>query len=100
MPRMVRPTAFCINMLRISVDNLGGNVEVDRDAFIQKVCAQAEQYRRQGLSPRAEVLYNAFKDFYINGLSVDGVAEKQLRLSRHCGEMKERMGTECMLIKN
>ena len=59
MPRAVRPTAFCINMLLISVDNLEGDVEVDRDAFTQKVCAQAEQYRRQGLPPRAEVLYNA-----------------------------------------
>ena len=68
----------CGRTFHVSVDNLEGHVEVDRDAFTQKVCAQAEQYRRQGLPPRAEVLYNAFKDFYINGLSVDGVSEKQL----------------------
>ena len=68
----------CGRAFHVSVDNLEGDVEVDRDAFTQKVSAQAEQYRTHGLPPRAEVLFQAFNDFYINGLSVSDVAEKQL----------------------
>lgn len=68
----------CGRVFHISVDNLDGDVEVDREAFTQKVKAQAEQYRIHGLPPRAQVLFNSFKDFYINGLGVDDVAKKQL----------------------
>ena len=68
----------CGRAFHVSVDNLEGDVEVDREAFTQKVRAQAEQYRTHGLPPRAEVLLNAFKEFYINGLNVDDVAKKQL----------------------
>ncbi|WP_027704772.1 elongation factor P hydroxylase [Zymobacter palmae] len=75
---MVWLAACCLFSFLISVDNLDGHVEVDREAFTQKVKAQAEQYRQQGLPPRAQVLFDAFKDFYINGLSVDDVAKKQL----------------------
>ena len=68
----------CGRVFHVSVDNLEGDVEVDRDAFTQKVSAQAEQYRKQGLPPRAEVLFNAFKDFYINGLCLEDVVRKQM----------------------
>ena len=68
----------CGRAFHVSVDNLDGDVEVDREAFTQMVKAQAEQYRQQGLPPRAQMLFDAFKEFYINGLSVDNVVKKQL----------------------
>lgn len=67
----------CGRIFHVSVDNLEGDVEVDRKGFTHKVKTQAEQYQTHGLPPRAEVLYHAFNDFYINGLSVSDVADKQ-----------------------
>ena len=68
----------CGRAFHVSVDNLEGDVEVDREAFTQKVRAQAEQYQTYGLPPRAEVLLNAFKGFYVKGLCLDDVVGKQM----------------------
>lgn len=54
----------CDLRFHISVDNLEGDAEVDRDAFLAKVEARARRYEQDGLPPRAEALRTALKAFY------------------------------------
>ncbi|MDY7116057.1 elongation factor P hydroxylase [Halomonas sp. SSL-5] len=51
----------------VSVDNLDGAAEVDRDAFHAKVEARARRYLREGLPLRAEALRTALAAFYRDG---------------------------------
>ncbi|WP_106478511.1 elongation factor P hydroxylase [Phytohalomonas tamaricis] len=59
----------CAFRFNVSVDNLNGEVEVDREAFAAKVSAQAERYRREGLAVRAETFRRALEAFYQHGAS-------------------------------
>ncbi len=59
----------CGRPFHISVDNLGGEVEVDRDAFQARVTARAERYEREGLPRRAAAFRHALHCFYREGAS-------------------------------
>ncbi|RUR55953.1 elongation factor P hydroxylase [Vreelandella populi] len=54
----------CERTFHVSVDNLGGDVEVDRDAFAGKVNARKQRYLQEGLPTRANALYVALTSFY------------------------------------
>lgn len=54
----------CGRTFHVSVDNLGGDVEVDRDAFAVKVNARKQRYLQEGLPTRANALYVALTSFY------------------------------------
>ncbi|MGO2148957.1 elongation factor P hydroxylase [Halomonas sp.] len=54
----------CGRIFHISVDNLGGDVDVDRDAFAEKVNARKQRYLQEGLPTRANALYVALTSFY------------------------------------
>lgn len=54
----------CGRTFHVSVDNLGGDVEVDRDAFAKKVNARKQRYLQEGLPTRANALYVALTSFY------------------------------------
>lgn len=57
----------CGRRFHISTDNLDGDpeaVELGRREFARRVHAQAHQYLREGLPPRAELLKAAFLEFY------------------------------------
>ena len=49
------------------MDNLGGEVEVDRDAFAQRVAARAQRYLAEGLPQRANAFYLALARYYQQG---------------------------------
>ena len=51
----------------VSVDNLGGEAEVDREAFQARLAARAERYEREGLPRRAEAFRTALAHFYRQG---------------------------------
>ncbi|MDN3526268.1 elongation factor P hydroxylase [Halomonas sabkhae] len=48
----------------VSVDNLGGQADVDRDAFRARVEARAARYATEGLPLRARALHEALMTFY------------------------------------
>ena len=54
----------CGRTFHVSVDNLGGDVEVDRAAFAERVNARKQRYLREGLPTRANALYVALTSFY------------------------------------
>lgn len=54
----------CGLRFHISVDNLGGEVEVDREAFQERVAARAASYEQQGLPRRAAAFRAALEAFY------------------------------------
>lgn len=54
----------CGRIFHVSVDNLGGDVDVDRDAFAEKVNARKQRYLQEGLPTRANALYVALTSFY------------------------------------
>nr|WP_318782749.1 elongation factor P hydroxylase [Halomonas colorata] len=54
----------CGRTFHVSVDNLGGNVEVDRAAFAEKVNARKQRYLQEGLPTRANALYVTLTSFY------------------------------------
>nr|WP_301282896.1 MULTISPECIES: elongation factor P hydroxylase [unclassified Halomonas] len=60
-------THACNRPFHVSVDNLGGAVEVDRAAFEAKVLARAERFEREGLPLRARAFRHALKRFYQDG---------------------------------
>ncbi|MBZ5488896.1 elongation factor P hydroxylase [Halomonas aquamarina] len=57
-------TRACGRVFHVSVDNLGGDVEVDREAFAAKVLARAQRYQREGLPLRANAFFEALTAFY------------------------------------
>lgn len=57
----------CGLRFHISVDNLGGDVEADREAFCVTVNAKAERYEREGLPLRAAAFRLALQRFYREG---------------------------------
>lgn len=61
----------CAFRFNVSVDNLNGDVAVDRAAFAAKVEARAERYRLDGLALRAETFRRALAAFYRQGASLD-----------------------------
>ena len=61
----------CRRRFNVSVDNLGGEVEVDRDAFRARVEARAARYQREGLPVRAAALQRALQAFYREGADLE-----------------------------
>ncbi len=57
----------CGLRFHVSVDNLGGSVEVDRGAFTDRVEARAARYNRDGLPSRAAAFRTALLAFYTHG---------------------------------
>lgn len=57
-------TKACGRYFHVSVDNLGGEVEVDRVAFHKRVMAQAERYAIEGLPHRAAAFHHALDAYY------------------------------------
>lgn len=64
-------TRACGRQFNVSVDNLGGEAEVDRVAFLARVEARASRYEREGLPPRAAAFQAALVAFYREGRSLD-----------------------------
>lgn len=69
----------------VSVDNLGGEGEVDRDAFRARVAARAARFEEEGLPRRAAAVRATLKAFYRERRDLDdslaaGLAE--LRATR------------------
>lgn len=60
----------CGLRFHVSVDNLGGEVAVDRDAFRARVEARAARYEREGLPARAAAFRTALEGFYRGGLDL------------------------------
>lgn len=54
----------CGRTFHVSVDNLGGEVDVDREQFTRKVGARARRYQEEGLPTRANALYVALTRYY------------------------------------
>lgn len=57
-------TRACGRIFHVSVDNLGGDVEVDREAFANKVDARAARYLEEGLPLRANAFFIALTRYY------------------------------------
>ncbi|WP_434987150.1 elongation factor P hydroxylase [Vreelandella zhaodongensis] len=57
-------TRACGRTFHVSVDNLGGDVEVDRDAFASSVAARAAGYLDRGLPLRANAFLVALTRYY------------------------------------
>ncbi|WP_346797707.1 elongation factor P hydroxylase [Halomonas sp. Bachu 37] len=57
-------TEACQRRFHVSVDNLGGDAEVDREAFEARVMSRAERYRQEGLPVRAAAFRYALLAYY------------------------------------
>ena len=72
----------CGHRFHVSVDNLGGDAAVDRQAFRARVEARAARYEREGLPPRAAALRATLHSFYQRGLGREwAVAAGRAQLS-------------------
>lgn len=68
----------CGLRFHVSVDNLGGAAEVDREAFHGRVAARAARYVSEGWPPRAEAFHIALAAFYQRDLALDEAVEAGL----------------------
>jgi len=59
----------CGREFHVSVDNLGGDAAVDRDAFQKRVMARAKRYEREGLPLRANAFRHVLRAYYQQGLA-------------------------------
>nr|WP_035580348.1 MULTISPECIES: elongation factor P hydroxylase [unclassified Halomonas] len=57
-------TRACGRDFHVSVDNLGGDIEVDVEAFAARVEARAQRYWEDGLPARANAFLMALERFY------------------------------------
>ncbi|RDB44062.1 transporting ATPase [Halomonas sp. DQ26W] len=64
-------TRACGRQFNVSVDNLGGETEVDRYAFLVRVEARASLFERAGLPARAAAFHAALTAFYREHQSLD-----------------------------
>lgn len=64
-------TAACGREFNVSVDNLGGDAEVDRHAFAETVRMRAERYVQDGLPLRAKAFRDALYRYYQAGQTLD-----------------------------
>nr|WP_246129628.1 elongation factor P hydroxylase [Halovibrio variabilis] len=71
-------TQACGREFHVSVDNLGGEVDVDRDAFAARVAARAQRYVQEGLPARANAFRQALRAYYQQGLTLDVAIEQGL----------------------
>ncbi|MBF59927.1 elongation factor P hydroxylase [Halomonas sp. FeN2] len=62
-------TRACGRVFHVSVDNLGGDIEVDIETFAMRVEARAQRYQHEGLPLRAEVFRHALEAYYQQGFS-------------------------------
>ncbi|WP_445621266.1 elongation factor P hydroxylase [Kushneria sp. Sum13] len=62
-------TQACGRHFNVSVDNLEGSAEVDRDAFAAKVEARRQRYLVEGLPARAEAFRQALVALFSEGQS-------------------------------
>ena len=75
----------CGLRFHISVDNLGGDVEVDREAFRARVDARAARFEREGLPRRAAAFRCALLAFYREGASLEAAIVAGVRLLSPAG---------------
>ncbi len=61
----------CALRFHVSVDNLGGAAEVDREAFEARVAGRAARYESEGLPARAAAFHAALLAFYQRGYSLE-----------------------------
>ncbi|MBW6391765.1 elongation factor P hydroxylase [Halomonas sp. Y3S6] len=70
----------CRLRFHVSVDNLGGEVEVDREAFRDRVAQRAARYEREGLPCRAAAFRAALQAFYQRGEPMQSALSEGLRV--------------------
>jgi len=61
----------CQRPFHVSVDNLGGDVEVDRNDFASRVATRAQRYLDEGVPRRAQAFHTALKRYYQCGASLE-----------------------------
>ena len=61
----------CPRPFHVSVDNLGGDVEVDRKDFASRVATRAQRYLDEGVPSRAQAFHTALKRYYQCGASLE-----------------------------
>mgnify|MGYP003632093060 FL=1 len=61
----------CGRHFHVSVDNLGGDTDVDRDAFQQRVMVRAARYQDEGLPLRAKAFCHALNVYYQQGQKLE-----------------------------
>ena len=76
-------TQACGRDFHVSVDNLGGDIEVDFEAFAARVEARAQRYLKEGLPNRANAFHVALKGFYCHQKTLaEAVAQGQAELRK------------------
>ncbi|MFG6667597.1 elongation factor P hydroxylase [Halomonas sp. HNIBRBA4712] len=72
-------TCACERPFNVSVDNLGGAVEVDRSAFEAQVFERAARFEREGLPERARAFRQALLRFYQRGETLERAIEAGIK---------------------
>ncbi|MFC0335918.1 hypothetical protein SAMN05421848_2945 [Kushneria avicenniae] len=77
-------TLACDRRFNVSVDNLEGSAEVDRDAFTNQVEIRRQRYLMEGLPLRAEAFRRALSALFIEHRSLEeAAAHAGQRLDQH-----------------
>lgn len=76
-------TQACGRSFQVSVDNLGGDIEVDREAFQKRVLVRAERYESEGLPIRANAFRHALHAYYQRALSLEVALIQGLGVLQH-----------------
>lgn len=66
---------FHVSVDNLNLDSAGDAVEVDRDAFVERVAQQARRYREEGLPRRASAFYTALQRYYREGATLTQACE-------------------------
>lgn len=69
-------TLSCARRFNVSVDNLDGSAEVDRDAFAALVEARRQRYLSEGWPLRAAAFCQALSAFFQEGAPLEQAAER------------------------
>tara|TARA_R110002124_G_scaffold189862_3_gene357196 strand:- start:993 stop:1577 length:585 start_codon:yes stop_codon:yes gene_type:complete len=73
----------CGRVFHVSVDNLGGDIEVDIEAFAARVEARAQRYLKEGFPARANAFQVALKRFYSDQATLaEAVAQAHATLDK------------------
>jgi elongation factor P hydroxylase len=79
-----------LNLDDSDMDNAGGEAEVSRDAFANRVTQRAKRYQEEGLPRRAKAFYTALQRYYHKGATLTQACDAGRGVLDHASSVVSR----------
>lgn len=81
---------FHVSVDNLNLDNASGDVDVNRDAFANRVAQRAKHYQEQGLPRRAKAFHTALTRYYHQGATLTQACKSGCNVLDHASSVESR----------